>query len=262
MALGNTYNNNKSSEFKSPSVYSFYKAANPESSIDKTNLNFSMWSGLLKISIAPRKAGDQIAFDYDNAIAIHLSHTKARIFKAEIERFLADPTICTNAGVSTNKGCIYICDGKEFGSTNICLVIKLIKETGEVVSSIAYEFNKGYHYAIRNFDQNTLDFQKAVSDYDTLEILELCTMLEQYYLAATNATAYTVIEQMKYNNTKVDNRLEAIGVAVNADFKKGNGSGGYSSSSSFFNKGGNGGTTSAPKTTSYSDYDDLASEIG
>ena len=107
MALGDVYNNNEKKNY-SPSVTSGYRFSNPESTIDKTSLNFTYWNKLLKVSIAPKKEteGDTIAFDHENAGNVYLSHTKALIFYKEIIRFLdeyANGKSVTNAGVNTGK---------------------------------------------------------------------------------------------------------------------------------------------------------------
>ena len=263
MALGNTYNNNSQKKDTSPSVYSYYKMSNPTSKVDQTNLGFSFWKGLLKISIAPRKQtnDDTIAFDYENQIAIHLSHSKAAILAAEIRRFIAG---CDNrnCGVSTNKGCIYICDGSEFGSKSTCLVIKLIDEIGNVQSAIAYEFNTNYHFAIRDFDEATKNFEKITEEYNNREIEELLAMLDNYCAAVTNAVAYTVIDANHYNTNKMLGNFSAIAEKLGVELGKKSTIANYSSKSSFFNANSGMNSTGGKATaTSYDSYDDLAAEL-
>ena len=259
MALGNMYNNNQKKD-TSPSVYSYYRMSNPTSSVDQTNLTFTYWKGLLKISIAPRKqtTDDTIAFDYDAAISIHLSYTKASILANEIREFLSgtDKNIF-NRGVSTPKGCIYICDGSEFKSKNPCLVIKLVAEDGSILSSIAYEFNTNYHFSIRNFDEVTKNFDKEFNSYNTQEINELLAVLDTYVQSVTNATAYSVVDSLHYTHDRLSNNISAIAEKLGVETGK-KSANSYSSKSSFFNTASGGSTLNAGKasTTTY-DYDNL-----
>lgn len=258
MALGDTYNNNNR-DFKHPQVNSYYRWYNGESKVDKTALVVSFWKGLIKIGIAPRKdAGDKIpSYDYQNDVAIFLTHTKARIFHDEIVAFMNKSI--TNGGVDTNKGLISICSGEEFGHPeSTCIAIRLLNESGQVESSACYEIKTGYHKAIENFDEKNLKFDNKF--YDNIELIEFVTLLEQYYIAMTNATAYSTIDSNKFINTRHENSLYAIKEALGI---KGNASGGKPSygNNSFFNRNNPENTSSAKAPENISSYDDLSSEL-
>ena len=112
MALNETYNSYNQNAGKQqqyhPTVYSAYKMNNAESVIDPTSISFTFWNGALKISIAPRKqnTGDEVSFDFDNAISIYLNHTKARILYEEICKFQSDPEKYNNSGIFFTKNII------------------------------------------------------------------------------------------------------------------------------------------------------------
>lgn len=237
MALGDTYNNNEKKNY-SPSVTAGYRFSNPESNIDKTSLSFAYWNKLLKISIAPKKEteGDIIAFDYENAGTIYLSHTKAFIFYKEIRKFLdnyAEGNTDFNVGVNSGKeGLIYICNGKEFNAEGPCLVIRKIDETGHSTSDYVYEFKRGVHSSIVNYEASTCNFESRF--YDLIELEQFMNLLKSYYEAMTMANAYSVQEANKYDTSRMNTKLKIIGEKLGVEFKSGQYNSNRSSNSSYF----------------------------
>lgn len=223
MALGDTYNNNEKKNY-SPSVTSGYRFSNAESAIDKTALTFSFWNKLLKISIAPKKEieSDVVSFDYDNAGSIYLSHTKALMLYNEIMIFLEDykaGNAPKNVGVpSGNEGLIYICNGEEFNADGPCLVIRKIDEKGHCTSTYVYEFRRNTHYTIKNYIEKTAEFD--TNFYNELEIEQFANLLKSYYESMTMATAYSIQEAGKYDNSRMNTKLKIIGEKLGVDFTK------------------------------------------
>jgi hypothetical protein len=182
MALGDTYNNNKNDKNKfSPSVYSPYKMGNADSVVDPSVLYATFWNNMLKLSIAPRKQtsnASDVAYDYDNAISVYLTHTKANMLFQEIAEYEKNPDLYNYSGVSSGQGLISISNGREFGVNSPCIVIRKINpETGAEDSSYVYQFKQDYHYSIRNYDPKTNEFDKIF--YNKLEIEELKILLQQ-----------------------------------------------------------------------------------
>lgn len=237
MALGNTYNNNQGrSNTPELTVYSGYRMNNAESKIDATCMTFRFWKSNLCIGIFPRKntGNDEIAFDMDNGITIYLSHTKARILKHELELFLSDPIKYNSVGVPSGQAAISISNGSEYGKNNPVITIRKVAETGEVVSSFAYEFKTNFHYAIRNYDGK--NFDSAYEDYKNIEIEQLITVLDEYVKASTNAIAFTVMDQRKYSFTRLESKIEAIASSLGVDTaKSSNNNRGRYTSTSYFN---------------------------
>lgn len=262
MALGDNYNNNKKNY--SPSVYSQYKFNNIESAIDKTTLAPSFWNSMLKISIAPMKGNDpnNVEFDYDNGINIYLNHTKARMLYQEICKFQENPEQFNNVGVPSGAGLITITNGKEFGKNATCIVIrKLNSETGAVESSFAYEFKSDYHYSIRNFDESNNGFDKVY--YNELELEQFKMLLTSYYESMTGAVAYSVIDNMKYDMSRINTKLNSVAEKLGVSYGKGNkGTGG---NNSYFNQanGNNQSNNTSNSGSSYSaaTYDDIMSQM-
>ena len=237
MSLG-TYNNtnsNKNNNY-SPVVYSPYRMSNAESDVDQTALGFSFWNNMLKISIAPKKQNtNEIAFDFDNAVVIYLSHTKARILYEEICNFQKNPGLI-NAGVPSGSALITISNGKEFGSATPCLVIRKINtESGSTEASYAYQFKTDYHYGIRNYNEKDGSFDKVSTEYNFLEIEQLKTLLMEYYTAITGAVAYSVIDQMKYDVSRFNTKCNLIAEKLGVEFKGGEKASSPKSSTSYFN---------------------------
>ncbi|MGL5752613.1 MAG: hypothetical protein ACRCXT_18900 [Paraclostridium sp.] len=240
MSLGdtnNSYNNNKKKPYQ-PKVYSPYKMSNTESAVDQTQFSTSFWNNMLVLTIAPmvQNNGKDIAFDHDNAASIYLSHTKARMLHDELEMFIQDPHQFNNVGVNSGMGLIYISNGAEFGVTTPVLVVsKINPETGVPESSYAYQFKQSYHYSIRNYDGNTADFDKIY--HDNLEIEQLKTLLRSYYEAMTGALAYTVVDNMKYDMSRINTKLDSCTEKLGVEYKgKSTGGNKYGSSGSPFDK--------------------------
>ncbi len=258
MALGdyNNYENNKkeNKDFQ-PSVYSPYRMSNLEG-IDPSALTFSYWSGILKLSIAPanRTNNDTVTFDYKNAGVAYITHTKARILLNEILKFQENPELYNNLGVDIKGGLVSISNGKEFGIANPCLVIRKVNETtGAVESSYIYEFKRKFHYGIRNFNEKTSEFD--IVYYENIELDQLKTLLEQYYMAMTYATAYSVVDSSKFENSRINTKIGLIAQKLGVEFK-GSNSGDSSSGKSFFSN-----KSSEEKNFSSATLADIANEM-
>lgn len=258
MSLGNTYDNTKkNATVYDPTVYSPYKMNNAEGTVDQTCMSFSYWNNSLKISISPKKptSGNdgQVYFDYDNGTSIYLNHSKARIFAEELKKFIADPVTYDNCGVPSGQGLITVSRGKEFNSPSPLIIIRKIGETGNVMSSFAYQTKNEYYFAVRNYNENG-NFEKDIKTYANLEILQLITLLEEFYKASTCATAYTVLDQLKYEHNRQRTVLNSIASKLGVDYSSNGGRGNNRfSSTSYFNRnsGDNASEYSAPSGSGY-----------
>lgn len=221
MSIGNTYSNNNqaNNNIQEVTVYSNYRMNNAESKIDATCLTFRFWRTNLCIGIFPRKntGNDEISFDMNNGITIYLSHTKARILKKELELFLLDSKKYNAVGVPSGKAVISISNGAEYGKDTPILTIRGVSETGDITSSFAYEFKSDYHYSIRNYDGK--NFDTIYDDYKNIEIEQFITVLNQYIDASVNAMAFSVLDQSKYSNARLDNKIQAIASSLGVDLK-------------------------------------------
>ena len=244
MALGN-YNNSNKAEYKDPTVYSNYTFSNPESKVDATKLSFKYWKNSLAISISPRKNTNDstISYDYQNQITIYLSHTKARILAEQIKALLSDEKL-DSVGVNSGSSIITINRGTKYGTSNFVMEIVGLGEDGSATGSIAYEFKgNGYHYGICNIENNggALGFDRI--DYNTLELEQLITLLEEYYKAMTGAVAFSVVDQNKYGSDRtIDKIAEKLGVNQN------NGNGNNYNRNSYFDNPNNARNTSSANT--------------
>ena len=216
MALGSSYNNNEQENRKnkySPTVYSPYRLNNGESQLDPTCMTFTMCMGnCLKISICPKVDNnpDGRNFDVDKGISIYLNHTKARILSNEIKKFLSDPVTYNSVGVASGKGLLTISNGSEFGVNNPCMVLRSIDENGTCVASTLYDFKTKYHFAIRNYNEATNSFNKEFDSYDNIEVEQLVTLLDSYVEAMTGAVAFSVANQMNFEFSRLNGKIESI----------------------------------------------------
>lgn len=245
MSLGSTYNNNQNnrSNFPDLCVYSNYRMNNAESNIDATCMTSRFWKSNLCLSIFPRKntGNDEVAFDMDNGITIYLTHSKARILANELKLFLSDPVTYNGVGTSSGAAAVTISNGVEYGKNTPVLTIRKVDESGNVISSFAYEFKTNYYFGIRNYDGK--NFDSAYDEYRNMEIEQLITLLEEFVKASTNAIAFTVMEQRKYSDTRINNKIDAIAQKLGVEIKSGNGGGQRPYAKSYFsNNSGVGGT--------------------
>lgn len=257
MALGDIANNNQQKGKNNPVVYSQYGFGNSESTVDPTRLSTSFWNGMLKLTISPKKgmkANGMVEWDDENSISLYLTHTKARILHDEIILFMQNPEAYNNLGIPSGAGLISISNGKELGIASPCLIIrKLNADNGQVEASFAYEFKQDYHYSIRNFDESTADFDKIY--HNNLELEQLLCLLRTYFEAMSGAVAYTVIDNMKYDTSRLNTKINAISEKLGIEYNAGGGYRQQKSSTSLFNN-------KEPRNFNTSTLDDIESQLG
>ena len=269
MAMSGQYSKNdknKSNGASHVTVFSPYTFANPESTVDQTKLASSFEMGMLKLKILPRVQDNSVSYvkyskdEKEAGVAIYLTHTKALLLLKDAKAFFDDPTIATSVGVDSgladNQGLIQFSNGAEFGTTNTCLVIRRLSvdENGQgtITASYVYEFKTQSHYTIRNFDANTMEFDRIY--HDDLEIEQFFILLDQYIKAQTNAVAFTVREQLNYQDYRINNKLDAVGEKLGIEYKGGSNKGGNKPSVSIFGDKNSGRTFN---TSTISDIDNM-----
>lgn len=237
MALGDSYNygntDNNKKQYKSPEVYSAYNTSN-EAGVDPSALSYSFWNGFLKISIAPilKNPTDKQKWDHKNASSVYLNHAVARILYKEANRVLRGE-IDNGGSRAGTTGLITFSNGKEVGCDGPCLIIRSIESDGTITATYVYEFKKGFYYGVSNFKADTSDFNKEY--YDDIEVEEFLSILDQFATAMSKATAYTVIDEMKYDVSRNNTKLGLIAEALGVEFKGGDSSGSSSrGGSSYF----------------------------
>lgn len=256
MALGDSYNYNGSNntdnnkkQYRSPEVYSAYNTSN-ETGVDPSALSYSFWNGLLKISIAPilKNPTEKQKWDHKNASSVYLTHRIARIVYNEAKSVIAGEK--DNGGSRTGQsGLITFSNGKEVGCAGPCIIIRSIESDGTITATYVYEFRRGFHYGVSNFRADTSDFEKTY--YDDTEVNEFLSILDQFATAMSKATAYTVIDEMKYDNNRMNTKIGLIAEALGVEFNGGNSNNNSRGGSSYFdNNGGNSGSNTAQKRSS------------
>ena len=219
----NTNNQNPNvnqNEVFTPTVRSAYKFFNSNSSVDNTAMSFSYWNSLLKITINPIIVKEDSAnkVDTNNHIDIYLSPSKATMFLHCIQTFRKDPDKYKNIGVNTNKGIIFIANGKQmFGCKGTFIVINLINnETGAKEAEAAYEINSKDFYAIADYEGGS-NFSKYYDYSENIELDILENILKTFIEAYTNAVASSYMEANKYNEARMFNFIkdvkEKLGIA-------------------------------------------------
>lgn len=202
----NTDNNKK--DFR-PTYHSYARMKNPSSTVDPSELSFDFWKGLLKIIISPKVDDSSVDYDvYDrkNNIEICLNHTRARILYEEMAMLKENPDTYKSVGVNSGAtGLITVSNGKEFGINGFCLVIRKMELDGTINSSYMYQFKQNTHFAIRNFDENTLKYDKHY--YDSVEYDEFMCLLRNYYENISGFIAASVIDAQRFDNSRLHTKL-------------------------------------------------------
>lgn len=276
MALGDggNFSTNKDTNNKNydPTVYSPIKFKNPDAVTDPSELSFSFWKNMLKVTISPkiepRPEDKYVMYDHNpqNNISILLNPVKAKMFHDEIIAMLEDggKTI-NNVGVNSGlNGLITLSNGKEFGVDGYMLVIRKLDENGATQSSYSYQFNNPeYYMTIRDFDESSRGYNKQY--HERVEIDYLLVMLESFYRDQTYTTAYTIIDAEKYNFNRLNTKIELVMDKLGIPKTSGNGNGGRGNSSSFFSGQGSNNEKMAnagyTKPTNNTTLDDLAGEL-
>lgn len=264
MALGNmnqNFNKNQDNNKKNyePTVYSPVQFKNPNG-VDPSELSFSFWNRMLKISIAPKresKPGDKYdTYDHENNISIHINHMKARILYNEIEEFLKDTNKINSIGINSGAfGLLTISNGKEFGISSPVIVVRKMDEGGKILTSYAYQFNANdYYNSIRNFDEKTLKYDTM--GMPNLELIVFQDLLRSYFESANYASAYTVIDSMKFDVSRINTKLELL--LDNAGIKKSGAPGGKS----FFQRSSELDSDDTASSRNTTNLDSLATELG
>jgi hypothetical protein len=222
MALGQNYDNNEKDIYR-PSVYG-YTMKNPESEIDPSRLSVTMWKDTMKIAIAPKIESDNDEFaryDAKAAALIYLNHSKARIMAEVLKSFIQDPKKYSNCGVRAGSGILTVSTGEEFDKKSSCIIIRTVNKEGQVESSYAYEFKHKYHHSVKGFNEKTGEFERDYEPFETLEILEFITQLEEYYKAMTGCVAFSVIDSMSWQQNRLNENLAKIASGVGVQLNSG-----------------------------------------
>lgn len=252
----NNDNGGSSKKYREPETFSGYNLSNVEG-VDPSALSFSYFRNLLKCQISPRlpnPTNDKM-WDHDNSLILYLTHTKARILREQVDAVLKGEI--SNGGVPTGAdGLISFSDGKDAGSQFYCLILRKIDQnSGSVLSAYVYEFKSQYHYAINNFDQKTAAHEKQY--FDMLEIEQFKDLLEEYYKSMTNAYAYSVVNNMRFDMSRINTKLIDIAKANGIEYGDGN----RSSGNSFFNKPNNEQSSYSGGSARTSTIEDLESQL-
>lgn len=207
----------------SPTLFG-YALFNKESTIDKTALTTSMWKTTIKLSIMPliETSDDSIQYDKKNAATIYLTPVKAHMLAIMLREFVNDPDKIDGKGIPSNNKLITIHRATTFRDTvdpeSVCVRILEVNKEGAIVSSNIYEFNRSTYGVIDEFKPETGEFKQDTTKFSNLEIEQLCTQLDEYHRAMTNAVAFTVADALYPTMTKL---AEKLGVDLNSNYNSG-----------------------------------------
>jgi hypothetical protein len=188
----------------------------------------------LKIYIVPCvRNGNNIEYRDKETVLSYINPTKARILSNMVKEFVKNYNengsaesvgiTCTHA--NNTESIINISDGSDFNINEPSPVISIkVFQSGSktLIGSAAYQTRPNTFYGITgSTDNDPTKFTVAETANDVnfkiLELYELIEILDSYAESMTNSMAYSVIEQMKWNdnrfNKKLDTIQEALGVS-------------------------------------------------
>ena len=215
MVLGD-YNNgdNTKKKYYEPDVTSIFGVSNTDG-IDPSALSYRFTLGMLVVSISPMlpsaKPDDTRIWDHDNKVSIWLTHYKAKMLLDEIEYVQAHPDTVNNGGVDTRSGgLISFSTGKELGASGPCLIIRKIdQDTGEAVSTYAYQFKTDYYRSVRNYNPSAPSENELVN-YPNLEVEEFKDLLRTYSSSIGGAQAYADMYYQRFDTNKMNTKVRLI----------------------------------------------------
>ena len=219
-----------------PTVYGF-ALHNPTSIVDKTMLSCSMWKSSIKLAISPAIEGDSYTVRYDraNSVSIYLTAPKAHMLACLLRDYLQDRDKYNCKGIPSANKLVTIQKGYDLVRNNDeevkqsagdVLMIRQLSQEGTIESSYAYEFRRTAYGFIEKFDAQTGKFDQNFKRHENLDMEQLIMQLEQYYMAMTNAVAFTVADTLYPCIEKIANKL-------GVDLAGGNYGGGYRNNSYF-----------------------------
>lgn len=243
-------------QFKYPEVYSGYSLFNSSKDLPEEMhacITFSYWKSCIKISIAKRSASsfgkDTPSYDMENKLSIYVRHSKARMLANELKN-LNPAELEEGKTVGIGSGSAVILIGCVNGVPAI--IIRKAFEDGTKIEHV-YIINQRYDLII-DHDSKSYRFQTDMEKYKYMEIDMLREQLESFANSMTNATAYSVVNTMAYDNYKTNNTINSIASKLGIDISgnKTNARFGYNS----FNN------TDSTSSFANSSIDELAESIG
>lgn len=253
MSIGNNQNNQPKSITLRSKIVLFNKGE-----LNYTCLKFEYWNGLLVlkiencITITDESGRTTVKVDSDNSISIYLTPYKARVFYNSIKSYLNNQGKYTNVGINSGAGLITFSDGADYNVNNHLICIrKCHEETGNVLSSNTYEFNKGDGIIV-NFDDSNPQNNREILD-DNIEIDILLNVLSDFISYANSAAAYWNNYSFEYQNNKKDELLNSIAdkLGIERQYKK------SSSNNSFFNNNNSNNSATPTKNVESSSLEDM-----
>lgn len=234
--FGRRSNNNGNNR---PNVYSGFKFNNTEQG--KSGMNFSFWSGLLKIGIAPLKQtsnSEYPMYDRESEVTVYLTPQKAYILGNEIKRFIAGEV--SNTGVTAGTSFICISNGAAYEQESPVISIrKFNKDLSEIEAEAIFVTRSGLHFAVHDFDINKVDGEHDFETYKNMDLENVAILCEEFYRSMTHAQAYSVIDCQFYANNRINSTIDAIAEKLGVSTGGNHVTGGIKKTNNFANSGEN-----------------------
>ena len=241
MALGDNKKQNYENTF-----YSRLKFTNYD---EKKMLTFSFWKGFLKVAINNMKES-ATGVEYEELSVIHLSPVKAQILKEQLVTFRSMKDSATtnksfgvDTGIGETKNFIAIGNIPSSKEDDIqrTLFIGKVDINGNLLECNNFNFNHQYHFGIEWSDVKSMKFDTTYQDNTELDLF--IVLLDEYIKAITGATAYSVMDMGRFDNSRINTKIELVMNKLGIETKSSK----QASSESYFNKNGLGSGAASPE---------------
>lgn len=254
MAFGN--NNGQNNSSRDANYYSRLRISNYN---DSLSLNFTYWSGLLKLAIVQFSQDSMQSSDRTELATIYLSPIKARMFAECIEDIAKDKSDDVIYGVDTGlnevKGVITI--GRKRGETFITI--------GKASDNAGYESYQEFRFEKNNlYRMNMTDLKKFKynKEYDNVvELKQLVALLLDYSNAMGGGYAYAAHDINRYQTSKSNALLASIAEKMGVKVGKGGGTANNGIGKSFFDEDDSPSYSNNSNSSKFKSVDDLEDEL-
>ena len=220
----------------------------------KLRLSPRFSQGLLTLDVSQQAA----EYKWDSVASITLSPTKAKVFAAELRKFLEDFNSRSYSGkaygVDTGIKDVRPIIAITASDSGIILVIGKVNPDGSFESRLDYSINTEYHYGLEWSSLENMEVDKTF--YDTMEVEQLIELCDEFAANAYGACASATLEMMKWDYS-VPKNLEAVATKLGVKIGKMSNNSKTGSGNSFFNK-----NDKNNGSTKRSSLEDLEDELG
>ena len=159
----------------------------------------------------------------------------------QLRKLKVDRTTETAYGINTGMGEVQTLitfmnekDSTEELPKRKCVICKLDSD-GNLQEVVEFHLNTDYYYTLEYSDFSKVEFEKSFDN--DLELDEFIMILDSFAVNMNGTVGYAVMDVMRWDATRQNNKLDQIMDALNIERKSGRGNQG-NNNNSYFNRNG------------------------